>query len=58
MRKLSELGVFSGLYFPVFGLNTETFRVNIHIQAKYGNIETRKNVKFGHFSRSDNQALE
>ena len=47
MRKLSELGVFSGLYFPVFGLNTEIFRINIHIQAKYGNIETWK------MSRSD-----
>ena len=35
-------GVFSGPYFPVFGLNSE-----------YRKIRTRKNSVFGHFPRSE-----
>ena len=35
-RKVSNYGVFSGLYFPAFGLNTE----------RYGKIRTRKNSFF------------
>ena len=27
--KVSKYGVFSGPYFPVFGMNTETYSVNI-----------------------------
>ena len=38
---------FSGPHFPAFGLNTETYRVNLHIQSGYGKMRTRK-----HFSRS------
>ena len=39
-RKVSKYGVFSGPYFPVFGLNTEIYSVNLHIQSKYGKIRT------------------
>ena len=49
---MSEYGVFSGLYFPVFGLNTEIYFVNLHIQSEYKKIRTRKKSVFGHFSRS------
>ena len=45
-------GVFSGPYFPVFGLNTEIYGVNLCIQSEYRKIRTRKNSVFGHFSRS------
>ena len=31
-REVSKYGVFPGPYFPVFGLNTETFSVNLRIQ--------------------------
>ena len=41
--KVSKNGVFSGLYFLVFGLNTEIYCVNFRIQYKYGKIRTRKN---------------
>ena len=34
-RKVSEYGVISGLYFPVFGLNTEIYGVKLRIQSKY-----------------------
>ena len=42
---MSKRGVFSGLYFPVFGLNTEIYAVNLRIQSK--------NSVFGHSLRSD-----
>ena len=42
--KLSKCGVFSGPYFPVFGLNTEIFGVNLRIQSEYRKIWTRKNT--------------
>ena len=29
---------FSGLYFPVFGLNMEIYSVNLHIQPEYGKM--------------------
>ena len=41
--------IFSGLYFPVFGMNTEIYRVNLRVHSKYGEIQTRKNSSFGHF---------
>ena len=50
--KVSKCGVFSGSYFHVFGLNTEIYEVNFHIQSEYRKIRTRKNGVFGHFSRS------
>ena len=40
------------LHFPVLGLSTETYEINLCIQSKYGKIRTRKNSAFGHFSRS------
>ena len=39
--KVSQYGVFSGPYFPAFGLNTERYVKN-----------SRRNFVFGHFSRS------
>ena len=48
--KVSKYGVFSGLHFPAFGLNTE--RYFVFIQTECGKIWTRKNSVFGHFSRS------
>ena len=50
--KVSKYRVFSGPYFPAFGLNTEIYLVNLRIQSKCGKIRTRKNSPFGHFSRS------
>ena len=49
---MSKYGVFSVPYFPVFGLNTETYSANLHIHSEYRKIRTRKNSVFGHFSRS------
>ena len=43
---VSECGVFSGPYFPAFRLNTL-----VPIQSECGNMRTRKNSVFGHFSR-------
>ena len=48
-RKESKIGVFSGPYFPVFGLNTEIYGVNLCIQSKYGKIRTRKIPYLGTF---------
>ena len=50
--KVSKYGVFSGRYFPVFGLNTEIYGVDLHIPSEYRKIWTRKNSAFGFFSRS------
>ena len=40
--KGSKYGVFSGPYFPSFGLNTERYGVSLRIQSECGEIETRK----------------
>ena len=50
--KVSKYGVFSGPYFPVFGLNTEIYGLNIRIQSECRKIRTKENSVFGHFSRS------
>ena len=50
--KLSKYGVFSGPYFPAFGLNTERYSISLCIQSKCGKIRTSKNPVFGHFSCS------
>ena len=50
--KVSKYGVFSGPYFPAFGLNTERYGVPLRIKSKCGKIRFRKNSAFGHFSRS------
>ena len=51
---MSKYGVFSGLYFPVFGLNMEK---SLRIQSEWRKIRTRKNSVFGHFSRSVYQII-
>ena len=38
--------------YPVFGLDTEIFVVNLCIQSEYKKIRTRKNSVLVHFSRS------
>ena len=50
--KVFKYGVFSGQYFPAFGLNTERYGVSSPIQSECGKIRTRKNSVFGHFLRS------
>ena len=49
---MSEYGIFSGPYFPAFGLNTKRYSVSLRIQSECGNIRTRKNSVFGHSSCS------
>ena len=44
-----KCGVISGPYFPVFGLNTEIYGVNLRIQSEYRKIQTRNNSVFEHF---------
>ena len=51
--KVSKYGVISGPYFPVFGLNTEIYSLNLRIQYEYRKIRTRNNSVLWHFSRSD-----
>ena len=43
VRKVSKYGVISGPYFPVFGLNTEIYFVNLNIQSEYRKMRTRNN---------------
>ena len=50
--KLSKYGDISGAYFPVFGLNSEIYPVNLGIQSEYRKMRTGKSSVFGHFSRS------
>ena len=50
--KVSKYGVFSSPYFPVFGMNTEIYSVNLCIHCEYSKIRTTKNSVSGHFSRS------
>ena len=52
LREVTKHGVISGPYFPVFGLNTEIYFVNLRIQSEYRKIRTRNNSVFGHFSRT------
>ena len=50
---VSKYWVFSGPYYPAFGLNTERYGVSLRIQSECGIIRSRKNSIFGYFSRSD-----
>ena len=50
--KVTKYGVISGPHFLVFGLNTEIYGVNPHIQSEYRKIRTRNNSVFGPFLRS------
>ena len=52
-----KYGVFSGPYFPAFGLNTERYEVSLRIQSECGKIRTGKYSVFGHFSHSVNLKL-
>ena len=47
---VSKYGVISGPY--LFGLNTEIYEANLHIQSEHRKIRTRNNSVFGHFSRT------
>ena len=40
--EVSKYGAISTPYFPVFGLNTETYAVNLRIQSKYRKIRNQK----------------
>ena len=51
---MCKYGVFSGPYFPAFGLTTEIYGVNLHSQSKYRKIRTRQNSVFRDFSRCEN----
>ena len=44
----AKYGVFSGPYFPAFGLSTERYGVSFRIQPECGKTRTRKNSVFGH----------
>ena len=50
--KVSKYAVFSGMYFPAFGVNLERYSVSLCIQSKCGKMQTRANPLFGHFSHS------
>ena len=50
-RQQMKIIVFSGPYFPAFGLNTKRYGVFLHIQSECRKLRTRKNSVFGHFSR-------
>ena len=43
--KVSKYGVFSGPYFPPFGLNTVRYSVSLRFQSKCGKIWTRKKFR-------------
>ena len=55
---MCKYGDFSGPYFPIFGLDTKIYRVNVCIQSKYGKIRIRKNSVFGHFSRCEKRNIQ
>ena len=53
---MSKYGVFSGLYFPVFGLNAEIYGANLRIQSKYLHGPYREKYSvFWHFSRNNSR---
>ena len=54
--KVSKYGNFFSPYFPVLGLNTEIYGVNLRIQFDYRKIRKKKSV-FGPFSRSGEQKM-
>ena len=53
MHSVKSVRIWSFLYFPVFGLNTEIYRVNHRILAECVKMWTGKNTEFGHFLCSD-----
>ena len=55
--KSVQIRSFSGPYFPVFGLKTEIYGVNLRIQSEYRKVRTRKNSAFRHLLRSDHTSI-
>ena len=55
--KVSKYGVFPLSHFPVFGLNTKIYFVNLSIQSKCRKIRTRKKSAFRHVSSSDHARI-
>ena len=51
LREKCPNRVFSAPYFPIFGLNTEIYSVNLGIQYQCTKIRTRKNSVFGYFTQ-------
>ena len=58
--KSVQIRSFSGPYFPVFGLNTEIYPVNLRIQSKFGKIRTRKtpNLNIFHAAIAPNISIK
>ena len=54
LRKNVLIRSYSGPYFPVFGLNTERYRLSLRIQSECRKLRTRQqtNSEYRHFSRS------
>ena len=50
--KIVKSKSFSGPYFSTFGLDTGK-SISLPIQSEFAKIRTRKNLTFGHFSRSE-----
>ena len=46
------IGIFSGPYFPSFGLNTQRSSLSLCLESKYGGNTDQKKSEYGHFSRS------
>ena len=55
---MSKYGVFSGPYFPLFGLNTVIYSVNLGIQSEYRNIRTKKNSLLDTFHAVSTEWIE
>ena len=51
--KSVQMRIFSGPNFLTFVLNKEIYSVDLRIQSKSGEMRTRKNSIFTHFSRND-----
>ena len=50
VRNVSEFRIFSCIFFPVFGVNTEIYSVNLRLQWKYGKMWTRKTAHLDTFN--------
>ena len=52
LRKKCPYSEFSGLHFHAFGVNTDIYSANLFILSKFGNLRTRYDCEYGHFSGS------
>ena len=50
--KTVQIRSFFWSVFPIFGLHTDIWRVNLHVQSEYRKIQNRKYSVSEHFSRS------